>query len=147
MIILDTNVISELIKPKPSQHVVQWLNNVDTHHVYTTTICLAEMLYGANVLASGKRKTNLLNDIQMIFKRCFSCRVLSFDTEAALAYGLLMAERCKHGRTMSYADGQIASIAISQHATLATRDVNDFDGTAVHVVNPFTSDTAETSFT
>ena len=140
MIVLDTNVISEVIKPpeRRSRKVFDWLRAQPLHLVFTTTVTLGEMSAGVEVLDEGQRKTALRSAVDRIFAEVFGERVLVFDEPAARVYGLLIAERRRAGREMSAADAQIASIARSRGMTIATRDVGDFSASGVPIIDPWT---------
>ncbi|HEY8566740.1 MAG TPA: type II toxin-antitoxin system VapC family toxin [Beijerinckiaceae bacterium] len=140
MIVLDTNVISEVIKPpeRRSRQVFEWLRAQPLHVVFTTTVTLGEMSAGVEVLNEGQRKIALRSAIDRIFAEVFAGRILVFDEPAARAYGLLVAERRRAGREMSAADAQIASIARSRGMTIATRDVGDFSASGVPIIDPWT---------
>lgn len=138
MIILDTNVISELLRPKPDGAVEAWLADEPPASIFTTAITEAEILYGMRLLADGKRKTELLAAVQPIFAEDFDGRVLPFDQDAAGAYATLAVARRQAGRPISQFDAQIAAIAASRGAAIATRNVSDFTDTGVVVINPWT---------
>jgi len=137
MIVLDTNVISEVFKPKPAPGVMVWLQQQDDSLVFTTAITRGELLYGLNIMAEGKRRETLLSGSQRIFAMRFAGRVLPYDETAADAYALILAQRRRMGRPTSVADAMIAGIARSRGAALATRNVRDFEGCGVTLVDPW----------
>jgi predicted nucleic acid-binding protein len=136
MILLDTNVVAELMRPAPLPAVVRWLNEQDAGDLYLTTITIGEIGYGVAILPSGKRRAVLEEGFRKVLG-IFADRILAFDTEAAGQYGPLMAERRSAGRPLGISDGQIASIAVAQGATVATRNIRDFEGCSVDLIDPF----------
>jgi toxin FitB len=137
MIVLDTNVISELLRPKPEGAVEAWLADQPPASVFTTAITEAEILYGVHLLPDGRRKQELLAAIGPIFGEDFAGRVLPFDEDAADAYATLAFARRQAGRPISQFDAQIAAIAASRGAAIATRNVSDFAEIGVPVINPW----------
>jgi predicted nucleic acid-binding protein len=137
MIVLDTNIISEVFKPKPAPGVLSWLQQQDDGLVFTTAITRGELLYGLNIMVDGKRRETLISGLQRIFTMRFAGRVLPYDDAAADAYALILAQRRRMGRPTSVADAMIASIARSRGAALATRNVRDFEGCDVTLINPW----------
>jgi predicted nucleic acid-binding protein len=138
MIVLDTNVVSELMKRSRSEAVLAWLSaqqKVDDLSV--TTITVAEVLYGIEPLPKGKRRDGLERQASTMFKQDFAGRVLPFDELAARIFALLAAGRRKLGRPIEFFDAQIAAIAQVHGATLATRDTDDFESCGVRLVNPW----------
>lgn len=139
MIVLDTNVISELLTPKPDASVEAWVAAQAPSALFTTAITQAEILYGLRLLPEGKRRRDLEAAVLPIFAEDFDGRILPFDSEASHAYAALAAARRQDGRPISQFDAQIAAIAICRGATIATRNVNDFTGISLMVVNPWES--------
>ncbi|WFU51095.1 type II toxin-antitoxin system VapC family toxin [Sinorhizobium terangae] len=137
MIILDTNVLSELLTPSPSAAVEAWLADQPPTSVFTTTVTEAEILCGLRLLSDGRRRRNLEGAIVPIFREDLAGRILPFDSEAADAYATLAVERRTAGRPISQFDAQIAAIARSRGAALATRNVADFEGTGIAIINPW----------
>jgi predicted nucleic acid-binding protein len=137
MIVLDTNVLSELMKPAPSEPVVAWVASQPTQSLYTTSITEAEILHGIMLLPSGRRRRAFETAAREMFREEFAGRVLSFGSDAALPYARIAVERRRGGRPISHFDAQIAAIARSAGATLATRNVSDFEGCGVEIVNPW----------
>lgn len=139
MTILDTNVVSELMQSEPSSAVLKWLSQSRKEDLqfHITTITMAELLYGVELLSHGKRRTSLLNGAETMFARVFAGHILSFDEEAARAFSKISAARRLRGRPMAEFDAQIAAIAHSRGAILATRDTADFEGCGVRLVNPW----------
>jgi predicted nucleic acid-binding protein len=137
MILLDTNVISEIVKPAPSPAVISWLNDQDSATLYISTIVLAEIGYGVEALPEGKRKQTLSAGVDSFVDRAFVDRILAFDRDAAKLYGTLMAARRRAGQPLSAPDGQIAATASSHGFQLATRNIRDFTNCGLVLVNPF----------
>lgn len=137
MILLDTNVISAVMMPAPPGPVLRWLNDQETAGLYLSTITLAEIGYGLRVLPDDKRRRNLEDRFARFITEGFEQRILPFDETAALIYGEIMAHRKGLGRPLGAIDGQIASIARSQHLAVATRNTRDFEECGIELVNPF----------
>jgi predicted nucleic acid-binding protein len=137
MILLDTNVISEIVKPAPSPVVISWLNDQDSATLYISTIGLAEIGYGVEALPDGKRKRALSAAVDSFVDRAFADRILAFDRDAAKLYGTLMADRRRAGQPLSAPDGQIAATASSHDLQLATRNIKDFTNCGLVLVSPF----------
>lgn len=137
MIIVDTNVISELMRIAPAKQVEQWLSEQDGASVYITAITEAELRFGVAILPTGKRQTYLANLVESILEEDFHDRILPFDRKAAFAFASIAAERRSVGRPVSQSDGQIAAIARSFSASVATRNVADYEGCGVEILNPW----------
>ena len=135
--VLDTNVISELVTPAPTAAVIDWLARQHPSSVFTTAVTEAEILYGLRLLPEGRRRRDLEEAILPIFSEDFSGRVLPFDRDASDVYATLATDRRKAGRPISQFDAQIAAIAISRGASLATRNVSDFTEINLQIVNPW----------
>lgn len=138
MIILDTNVLSETLKPKPSEAILRWLDLQEPVTTFTTAITQAEVLYSIELLPAGKRKTHLSIAIHQIFVEEFDHRILSFDGDAAEDYARIVANRESAGHPISQFDAMIAAIARSHQAVLATRNTVDFEDCGIEVINPWT---------
>ena len=136
MIVLDTNVLSEVVRLSPSPNVVSWLAEQAPLSVLTTAITQAEMLYGLGSLPAGKRRSILQAALEQIWGE-FSGRILPFDEDAARAFAKIVAARDALGRPMSQLDGMIAAIARSRGAALATRNVADFQGCGLRIIDPW----------
>ena len=137
MIILDTNVISELTRPVPEPKVLAWLEAQAGDALFTTAISRGEMIYGACILSAGRRRAKLLEEVEAIFSIDMAGRVLSYDEAAADAHARFAALRRTQGRPTSQSDAMIAGIALSLGATLATRNVKDFDGFGIALIDPW----------
>lgn len=138
MIVLDTNVLSEIFTPAPSPRVLAWLRSQPPELVYLTAVTQAEVLFGIEVLPAGKRRAALAGAVAVAFDEHFRGRILPFDSDAAASFGRIVAQRRRAGRPISQADAMIAAIARSHGAALATRDTDDFAGCGVALVNPWT---------
>ncbi|WP_017903976.1 type II toxin-antitoxin system VapC family toxin [Pseudomonas asplenii] len=137
MIILDTNVLSEVMRPDPSAGVVGWLMKQPRASLFTTTITRGEILYGLRLMPEGQRRDRLWGVALDIFNIDFAGRLLEFDSDAADAFAEISASRRLAGAPMSQFDAMIAAMACSRGAILATRNVKDFVGCGIDVVNPW----------
>lgn len=137
MIILDTNVLSELVKITPEQRVIDWLDALVPSDVATTAITAAELWHGVRRLPDGRRKAMLAAGVDAMLYEDLRGRIEVFDTASANRYADIVTARERAGRPISVADAQIAAICASRHATLATRNVDDFTDTGVDIVNPW----------
>lgn len=136
MIVLDTNVVSEAMKPAPNPHVRAWLNNQAAETLYLTSVTLAELLFGIRLLPSGKRKDILVQALDRLMA-LFRNRVLPFDTDAAKFYAELAVAARGAGRAFPTADGYIAAIAASRRFMVASRDVAPYEAAKIVVINPW----------
>jgi predicted nucleic acid-binding protein len=137
MIILDTNVLSELMRPKSSPRVAAWVAKQPATDVFTTSITEAEIFYGIELLSKGKRREGLLAAAEAMFAEDLAGRVLGFEGDAARVFSRLAAHRRALGRPISHADAQIAAIARVRSAKLATRNIEDFEDCGIDVVDPW----------
>ncbi len=137
MIILDTNVVSEPLKPMPDQGVVNWLNAQAPETLYITTINLAELMAGVEALPQGKRRDALSRALTTQVTHLFDSRILNFDTKAAQAFGVCHASAHAQGNPIAFADCTIAAIAKANGFMVATRNVRDFAGTNVDLIDPW----------
>ena len=137
MIVLDTNVVSELMRLKPAAAVLDWVDRQPAAEVYLTAITVAELLYGVARLPDGKRKTDLAERIEALLSEDFEHRIAPFDETAAAHYADIVVHRERVGRPISTADAQIAATCRSHGAVVATRNVDDFTDTAVEILNPW----------
>jgi toxin FitB len=137
MIILDTNVVLEPLKPAPSIAVLDWLDRQAPETLYLTAVSLAELLAGIEVLPQGRRRLELEQAFARQILPLFEGRILSFDGKAAEAFGKVRAGAQAVGNTIGFADGAIAAIASAQGFALATRNVRDFRGAGVDLMNPW----------
>ena len=139
MIILDTNVLSELMRPAPSVQVLRWLAKHPPLRLFTTTITQAEILYGLELLPAGKRRAALESAVEAMFEEDFDGRILPFDSDAARVFPRIAAARRAAGRPTTQFDAQIAAIARSRGAVVATRNTGDFEHCGIAVLNPWTA--------
>jgi predicted nucleic acid-binding protein len=139
MIVLDTNILSELYKPVPSEEVEAWVAMQSSTNVYTTAITQAEMLVGAELMPKGKWRSAIESFIQGMFEVTYLGRILPFDTDAAHHYSHIAAYRRALGRPIAEFDAQIAAIVRSNGAVLATRNTDDFEHCGITVLNPWTA--------
>jgi predicted nucleic acid-binding protein len=137
MIILDTNVLSKLIKSQPDKSVVGWIGKHKATNLFITTLTQAEILYGLEILPAGKRRTALKKAAKSMFELDFYGRILPFDADAAQLFATIAAKRKTIGRPISQIDAQIAAIARLHRATLATRNVDDFEECDIDIINPW----------
>jgi predicted nucleic acid-binding protein len=126
MIILDTNVLSELMKSAPEHRVLEWLDTIPPSECYISAITKAEIELGIALLSDGKRKINLEAAAKLMFNE-FPDRCLSFNSVSASNYAVIVAERTRVGRPISVEDAQIAAIALTHDFSLATRNTSDFE--------------------
>jgi toxin FitB len=136
MIVVDTNVASELMRPAPDARVVAWMRAQDGGELYTTSITVAEIAYGVERLPDGARKALLKATATQVFT-AFAEHVLAFDADAAGLYGAIVSARQQAGAPIDGFDAQIAAICRCHAATLATWNVKDFERTGVDVVDPW----------
>ena len=137
MIVLDTNVISELLRPQPASQVENWFSGQEGAQLYFTTVGEAELRLGVALLPAGKRRSALSRAIEDILNEDFFDRILSFDRAAASAYAAIASDRRAVGRPISQFDCQIAAIARVNQAAIATRNTEDFSGCGITLINPW----------
>ena len=137
MIVLDTNVVSELMNPTGATAVKQWAKRQLRDRVFTTTITQAEILYGIGILPEGNRKQRLESSAHIVFQEEFVHRILPFDSKSAEQFAVISAQRRSQGRPISQFDAQIAAICRAHRATLATRNVDDFIDCSIAIINPW----------
>ena len=138
MIVLDTNVVSEVMKHRPSSPVLDWLEQTPANYLYISVVTIAEIEYGLRSLPSGKRRAQLSGLFERFLAQAFSGRILAFEQDAARIYGDIMSERRSVGRPMGVADGQIAATTRARGFALATRNTNDFVDCGLELIDPFT---------
>jgi predicted nucleic acid-binding protein len=139
MIVLDTNVLSEALRPVPEPSVLNWLADQPSASLFTTAVTRGEILYGIRLLSDGKRRKGLWDAANKIFDEDFAGHVLSFDGDAAGMCADIAASRRIAGEPISQFDAMIAAMARSRGAILATRNVKDFESCGIEVVNPWTA--------
>ena len=137
MILLDTNVVSELMRPAPCEAVLAWFAARDAADLYLSAIGEAELRRGAAMLPAGKRRDQLMAALDAMITEDFAGRIFPFDSAAAQAFVLVFLERRTAGRPISFADCQIAATARAQGAAIATRTTADFAGCGIAVIDPW----------
>jgi hypothetical protein len=137
MILFDTNVVSEVLRPNPEPMVLFWLRSVPRRDIWTCSIVLAELYSGVDLMPAGKRQRFLRETMEQLVPELFRSQILLFDLPAARAYGPILVARKAIGRPIDEIDAQIAAIAKVNGATLATRNVRDFEHCGVHLMNPW----------
>ena len=137
MIVLDTSVLSELMRPSPSIEVMRWVRGQPAAQLFTTAITEAEVFYGIELLGRSRGREGLLVAAEAMFSEDFAGRILVFDSEAARAFAKIATRRRSAGRPISLADAQIAAIVEIYNATLATRNVTDFESTGITLIDPW----------
>lgn len=140
MIVLDTNVVSEFMRPNPADRVVAWMSRQFAPLLYLSTISEAELRYGIEILPPGKRRERLRSEVDEMLREDFAGRILPFDRAAAQAYVAIAAERRAAGQPINHPDCQIAAIARAAGAAVATRDFGAFQGCGVDVIDPWAAD-------
>lgn len=137
MIVLDTNVVSELMRPLPSPTVVAWVDRQAESTLFLTTLTLAEIRLGIAVLPAGRRRTSLDEVFENAIRPLFADRVLVFDEPASREFALLRADARGRGLAIGDLDALVAGIARAHHFDVATRDVAPFEAAGLRVINPF----------
>ena len=141
MIVLDTNVLSELIRPAPAPQVLRWVDTQPAADLVITAITTAELRAGVAMLPRGRRKDTIARQVERLISDVFGGYVLAFDAESSGHYADIVAAGQRLGRPMSALDAQIAAICRQHEATLATRNVTDFRSAKLSVANPWTNST------
>ena len=137
MILLDTNVVSELMRSIPSPVVESWFDNQEPTHLFTSSISVAEILYGLRTMPDGRRRDSVSARFEGFLGGAFQQTILSFDEASARAYSNIRGARKEMGRPMSDFDAQIAAIARVNGLAIATRNVRDFEDCGLDLINPF----------
>jgi len=137
VIILDTDVLSEILRPAPADSVGRWMQAQSSATLFTTTICEAEIFYGLALMPAGRRRSRFELAVAAIFEEDFAERILLFDSTAARAFATIAAQRRSKGRPISQFDAQIAAITRSREATLATRNLADIADCGIKLVSPW----------
>jgi predicted nucleic acid-binding protein len=139
LLILDTNIISELMRGAPNPAVIAWLDRQDRQAVWISAITVLELHHGIQVLSPGRRQVALLEGLNRLIAEKIGDRVASFDAEAARATAMITAGRRRSGRTGELRDSMIAGIAMTAGATLATRYTRHFDDLSITLIDPWTA--------
>ena len=137
MFVVDTNVLSEIMKAMPEPNVAQWVDRAPRKLLFTTVMSKAEILAGIEVMPAGRRRKSLEVVAQELFETGFRDRVLTFDDKSSVLYAQISTARRRSGRTISVSDSIIAAIARRHGASVVTRDVGGFDLTGVPIINPW----------
>ena len=140
MIVLDTNVVSELMRPAPSPAVVSWVSRRDATSLFFSAVGEAELRLGVAIMPAGRRRDETGEAIEAMLREDFAGRILPFDSVASRSYAAIAAARRAAGRPVATMDMQIAAIARSQNMAVATRNTKDFTGTGVDLADPWTDD-------
>ena len=136
-ILLDTNVLSEILRTSPDPAVLEWFSKQRDDELHVSAVTQAEMLLGVRLLPQGKRRQRLDDAMRGLFDTDFAGRVLPFDAPSVAYYVEVVATRRRAGRPISQFDAQIAAIALQNDASLATRDLGDFEGCGLRLIDPF----------
>uniref|UniRef100_A4XR47 Ribonuclease VapC n=1 Tax=Ectopseudomonas mendocina (strain ymp) TaxID=399739 RepID=A4XR47_ECTM1 len=139
MILLDTNVLSELMRAKPAPQVLEWVDAQPVGDLVITSITVAEILYGIAKMPDGKRKQGLLDVASVMFDEDFAGNILPFDADAAVHYAEIAAETEAKGQVVDMADAQIAAIGRLHDAVIATRNIRHFETLGVALVDPWSN--------
>ena len=137
MILLDTNVLTETMYPRPEPAVMAWIDSQAPDGLWTCTIVVAEVLSGLDLMPKSKRQSQLMEKAEYMFKTLFANRICSFDQSSARAYGSILRNRRAIGRPIDEMDALIAATALATGAVLATRNTSDFEQCGIHLVNPW----------
>ena len=140
MIVIDTNVASEPLKPRPDAGVMAWLANSPPHDLFMTSITVAEMLAGMAIMPDGRRKSGMVEGFEQLLVRLFHGRILEFNESAARNYAQIVAAMRTAGRGITLFDCQIAAIAKCRGMAVATRDATPFREAGIAVINPWTDE-------
>lgn len=139
MIVLDTNVVSEALKPSGDKTVIAWLDNQTAETLYLTATSLSELLIGIAIMPDGKRKNDISAALDVLVTRLFGPRVLPYGRDAAIAYSDLVSAARRAGKAVAMADGQIGAIASAHGFAVATRDTAPFQALGVAIIDPWTN--------
>jgi hypothetical protein len=139
MIVLDTNVVSEALKPGRDPAVIAWLDQQSVETLFLSATSLAELLIGIAIMPDGKRKSTISAALDSLISRLFDTRILPFDEGAAMAYSELVSAARAQGKAVSMPDGQIGAVASVHNFTVATRDVAPFQALGLPVIDPWTA--------
>ncbi len=137
MLVLDTNMLSAMMSAEPVRKVADWILDQPSEQLFTAAVCQAEILSGIAILPDGRRRADLEAAARAMFADDFQGRVLPFDSAAAAAYAEMFATRRKAGRPAGTIDLMLASIARTRSASIVTRNVADFDGVGLTIINPW----------
>lgn len=137
MIVLDTDVVSEIARAQPHQAVLDWVDAQDSDSLVITALTAAEIRAGVVLMPAGRRKRQIGRRMESLLSETFAGYVLAFDIDSSARYAQILAARRRKGRPISALDAQIAAVCLQHEATLATRNSDDFEGIGLHLVNPW----------
>ena len=137
MIVLDINVVSESLRAHPHPQVTRWLSRHRASGFFITAVSMGELLFGVDLLPTGRRKQELRSQVENLLSTGFRNRILEFDVAAARSYASVAAGRQQAGRRLPVPDAQIAGICLNCNAPLATRNTKDFEDTGIELINPW----------
>jgi hypothetical protein len=137
MMVLDTNVVSEIMRALPNTAVLAWLDAQEPGDLWLTAVVAAELMSGVAHLPDGARKQQLAHSVAAMLEQDFAGQVLAFDLAAASVYADLVAQRARSGQPIGMADAQIAAICLVHQAPLVTRNLKDFGGLGLTLINPW----------
>jgi predicted nucleic acid-binding protein len=137
VIVLDTNVVSELARPRPAPEVIDWVDAQNAADLLITAMTAAEIRAGVALLPAGRRRRQIAERMESLITETFAGYVLAFDVASSERYANVVATRTRAGRPISSFDAQIAAVCAQHDASLATRNVNDFDGLGLKLINPW----------
>ncbi len=136
-LLLDTNVLSEVTKPRPEGRVLAWLDGLDEDRSFISVVSIAEIRRGVALMDNGRKRDALVEWLALDLPQRFEHRVIPVDERVALAWGDLMGEAKRRGRGMSSMDGLIAATAVAHGLVLATRNIKDFEGVGINLIDPW----------
>ncbi len=139
MFLLDTNVVSELMRARPEPRVGEWISARDSHDIHLSAPSEAELRLGILLMPAGNRRDTLSAEVLDMLATDFAGRILPFDSRAALHFAEVIAARRRAGRPIAHMDAQIAAIAAANGLTLVTRNTRDFEGAGLTLINPWNS--------
>jgi hypothetical protein len=137
VIVLDTNVVSEVMKASPAVRVAKWMASHARSRIFTTSVTQAEIFFGLEIMPHGRKREALYDAATAMFKDQFAGRVLAFDGDASHIFSMIASARRRAGQPIGQFDCQIAAIARSHGAAIATRDLRDFTGCGVELIDPW----------
>ena len=137
MVVIDTNIVSELMRAEPSAEVLAWMDDRPPRELFVTAVTEAEVRTGIALLPEGRRRRGLAEACERAFGSLFAGKVLPFDSDAARTYAVIAAARLVLGRPVSQADCQIAAIVRSRGMAVATRNIRDFEDMGIDIFNPW----------
>ncbi|HEY1207772.1 MAG TPA: type II toxin-antitoxin system VapC family toxin [Terracidiphilus sp.] len=143
MILLDTNVISEIMRPRPDSRVAAWVQSLPRKEFWTSSVVVAELLSGIELMPPGRRQNELREAFEAMLIEDFHCQIHSFDLAAARYYGQILSARQRLGRPINEMDAQIAATARVHGAAVATRNVKDFVACEISLINPWSDNPKE----